>query len=1766
MANEAYTPPGVTVITEFENPTQALPVAARIPVLVGTGQEILEQKDLEVARGSASNFDTQVVNEDLTGRSVVQITVTEEVILGDFDGVRRWVQVRNFPIVTGDGSATVATDTSVVTVKLNGAQIVVLSIDGEKGLLELSTPPKLGDRVTVTYFFDRTDTLITDDLSQQVTQSPATIFGLKGENYIFTADQRVLNIRVDEATTVSVTFGIGTKNAATVISLIQAAAFGTSLVPSQYTNNFGQTAIVFRADRSIEILDGSANSILGLTAGQKTNRNKVFTTFQGPIVDGSGGGVTTTDPSKVTVRVNGVLVTATAVDGQNRRVTLPFAPEVGSTVKITYYFNAYQDTFDYLAHTGITQITQCGIIPGNSDYINKVDFVLKDDKIVWGAATLIEDGTTAAGSVPLSSEQITATLIDARWFLAPCQVVVDQTVSPPLASKTEFLLPTTPTTGNGRDTPLSQELYASVANGRIDLPTNRPDLVTAYWGFGVQDALDRGPVPVIKVEGTKITLQSPVPVGAGVWATFWYNLLIDQKYTVQVDVEGPSGIGTYYVFDSNLNPVYTPKFGTKGPSLVGLTLQFPSGSELLSDVHFEPGSLKGPVEESVTVTFANKDATLAKFSFPNSGPYFTIGSASDHARILVDSASLASGAAGINLNAVNGIAGLGFPASLMGQEIVYTEDSGQTTYDIETGINDQIALTVDGVTMTMTVPPFAGADASNYVRAINQQSKTAAFGPEYLGASRFQFETVITANVYDQIRYYYTGATTGPSGILTGTIVPGIYNTPTQLAVAVETAIASVAPPGLVLACDVNAEGRLLFRLEAIPALDIGASATGSAVVNVAPVAGDTLTIGGVALTAVNGVQTSGANDFDISSGNIFLIANNIATAVTDPLNSFVDLVTALAVGNAVNFTAAFPGSGGNDITLVSSTVAITVSGPTLAGGTDAGGGYVEFLENTPAPERDFAVLAGLSTNKNPNADQVKILFTDIARRFTVAGTSGRLIYDRIILRSRLVPGGGTLSPFAVLDQTGIQIEGNSAITETGLLPQTVGMAGIAATVQPATILGLVGFTDGQVPAGTYGDERDGQPIVKFFADGAADPQNNVFKLNIDGFPLAIVFTDGAGAVIPNGSSAEVPFGPVSIANTVLAQIRAAAVAVGLPTATVLQEGAGFRVVSSRTDDLSRIDIGEGNANSRFSLVGGATATRTSVDPKVMASALMAHHAASLPAFYTGYQTPASSYFAAQALAGVVLDGVGAEYLYIQSQANNITGLGPSSNLTLQTPSLGNGSWLLQGTGLGATAGQGAAGEPGISGFFVTSSDPVDGSGTVNNSVLNNGTGQDGFVGSTYVDEVTGLAFTVLPREGGGSYPTGPNAFFTFEVRKLVVTDANIPVSTLPGVNLVVTNTTGVVNGNTAIVETIERGGAEPAVGDIYYVTYNYVKQEEDFFKVLLFTDQKTVQQFYGPALPDNAVSLATFLAFQNTANIVGVQQIPKAPNSNQALNNTYIDAFNSLAGLLPGGVYLDTITPLIGMSEDSLPVFTALSKHCDIQSSPRLQAERTAIVGCAAGTQTQQVTAWASALNNTRMRILYPDIVYLRLQDPLGAVKDFLVDGTYLAAAWAGNRASAQIDVATPWIRGQIVGFQRLARILQRPDQDFVASRGVVILEDRSPIIIVRDAATTNPSNVVTRSPQIITIVDYVARRTRADLDRFIGGKNLPGIISQIEGQVSMTLKQIKNSGIIASYQAVKAKLDPTDVTRIQVSASYVPIFGIERIIVTYLLRTTAA
>jgi hypothetical protein len=619
-----YAPPGVYTRTLTDANASNLVTGLRIPVVIGVGQEELEQSGLEMVRGSSASIDQEIVSEDATLSWVVDATNPQNVKLGAQTGALVTLKVKNLPIVKGDGTGAVSNDIKTVTVTVNGVPVALGSVQGAKGLVTLQVPPQPTDVVRVTYFFHRGDTSFADDVSSQVSVGQATLTSPGYAPFVITAGQNdtlALSVNGVDSTVV---LTAASYTAAALKTLIDAAAIA-NLVVAVSTDEAGKDHLAFSTTQNLVVRAGSANGPLGFTAGAASARNATFQVFNRPIVDGSGGGVTTTDTSKVTVKVGTTQVIPTSVDGKNGTVTLGFAPAAGAVVKITYSANTWQDTFDYLPNSLVTTVLSCGISTDRADYIQGQDFVVSNPSadvsiLHWGTSYVVAAGSTTIGATPFATTQVTGTLVDDKMYLAACTPVTDTSTIPATVSATHFVLPEVPTLGNGRDTALGLSLYQNVSNQRQDVLTNRPDLVTVRVGRSLADALNRTAAVVTAVDGESrtITLRDPLPPDYKVYATFWYNRITDDTYVLTNSVAGALGTGQYTMKSSLTGAdIYQAKFGTK--SGLSQTVQWPRGVETVPDAfHTGAGT---PVSETVRVTFGTHVAGNAAFTNRLAEPY-----------------------------------------------------------------------------------------------------------------------------------------------------------------------------------------------------------------------------------------------------------------------------------------------------------------------------------------------------------------------------------------------------------------------------------------------------------------------------------------------------------------------------------------------------------------------------------------------------------------------------------------------------------------------------------------------------------------------------------------------------------------------------------------------------------------------------------------------------------------------------------------------------------------------------------------------------------------------------------------------------------------------------------------------------------------------------------------------------------------------------------------------------------------------------------------
>lgn len=1757
-----YAPPGVYTRTVTEPVLGQLLGGLRIPVLIGTGRETLSQSDFELIRGSSSVADTPIFAEDAAGR-FVQGGPPNNPVLGNADGVRSQFRVRNYPIVDGDGIGRVTFDVSKVSVKVNGQSVVVAGVDGPNGLVSLLVPPQPTDVVLVDYFFHRRDTRITDDVSSQITAATALLVAPKAEPYnvVFGSSDTLLVTSNDSSVISTILLTPGSRLSADVANDINAAAV-PGLTAAIHIDAQGLNHVQLIAQGNILIGSGNANGALGLNPGDYTNRNKSFVVFNGPIVDGSDGGITTTDPSKVSVTINGTPVLATAVDGQNQVVTLAVAPIQGAIVAITYYFNTFQDTFDYLPNSNIISVGNVGIAPGRRDYLNGPDFVVVNEgdqsKIQWGTAWQVVAGEKT-GTNPFDSVQVTGLLIDDRIYGSPCERFVDAATSQ--VSETKFVMSLSPTTGNGRDTPLGQSLYQTITNGRIDLPTNRPDLVSVLVGKNFRDAQVRPPAVVLAVDSATNTfvLRDPVPADYQVFATFWYNRIGDDVFTMNVVAGGPSGIGQYTVFSQKTNQfLLGTKFGVK----TGLSqiIQWPSGTETLPDAFHSGDGV--PVSETVTVTFDSslQPAQNASFSNLEQSPYDIYSYTRIFGGVVIDGNAAVS--VDLSLPYVSCILGqpvtepLVFSATdnmllqIDGVVLGAVALTGLTTIaQVATAIN--AVVDADVQVHTDGSGTFASTSPNNLASAVTYGSKVIL---KVKGRNLPSLTNGLTASVLVLVPTG-VGQTNGSSkaGLSPNLTSSGSYDSINQAAILVGTKVSPFnIQAGVTDSIQLTVDGAdfsaVLPSGSAVTIEDI-VTAVNNSYMTVASAA-DVATFTAALVSLVNDIRTEYMTH--IASAVYHLVADGINTilspAATDlptsvtlvnelktkynlhlsqaGIHQLDDSLNAESLPVAINLQTAISLAydlkkkyndhldqlgvhGSNDITntVSLSTISVSITGAILDPISTTEVEITAPLHGLANGDNVFISGVLGTTEANSVAATDWMVANVTANTFTLTGS---------VFANAYISGGTVQSVTAeeaLINDLKAKVNLHYLQSGSHLTNDVVNTIIVVnasdATAGPWTTASILvnqlkAFLNLHIASATYHNVADTTNTIAI-ADSTAVSLTSVITL-----ADAVKAAYNAHRVQAQGAYNVHGFN--DLVNVVTAALPEVVAFVGQGSR------ANKLVLISRTNTVISSVVFKSLSTSGVPLgfISGISASRTQPTATSISAALNGD--APFSALAAAYPIPVS--------------GLGT-FLGISSRTAGATSTVAFTNVVNTTFIADTGIGIIPGT-------SGAIGDAAQSGFSVVSS-----SGLL-------GTHGTGTPGQTYSDATTGLRFTILPASAG-DYTSGGS--FTLIVNQTYTADASIPIKEIPGIEISVFNTIGMNPGTTALLSTFKRTGSQPKVGDVYYASYEFAKTN---LNTALFRDLKSIQQNFGTPTPDNPLSLGARLALLNGAVLIGLKQVLRATGSSQASVGSYKAAIDEQQKPMTGNVKPDVITVLATDPE----VFGYLNQHCIFMSSPRQEGERIAVAGPAVGTTALGVQSIARGLNSELMILTYPDSYIVTVTDNQGNSSQQLVDASYMAAAIAGSTCNPSIDVATPLTRRQIFGFSQLGRILDPTEANQIAVSGVSIIEQADVGQRVRHGLTTNTATVITRTPSVTLTIHHVQQTMRRVLDPFIGQKFTGALLKSAETAMTGAFATMIDQQIVTKVAGVSVSVDPNDPTIMRTEAIYVPVFPLEYIVTTLQIR----
>jgi len=608
----SYAPPGVYTNVILQTSSAPTLGTARIPVIIGEGQQYFNRNNVELFRGSSSVQDDQSVNENISN----QVT-----------GLTRTFQTSFYPVTDGSGKGTITNTPSAVQVESidpsgNVVPVTVISLNGATGQFTTQLIIPSGYEILITYFFKRGDTFIgiggvtpynvPENLLPQIPSTasltvsdaggspPGTqtvVLGLSTPGQTgnlvtlqFTAGSAVPDASAvsgagTDAIAINITSPTGTRTLADLVNLINV---GIPTLDGGYL-----TITTTTGNLTAPLTAGAAQPFTG---GHGGNSNTVFKVSHTPIVDGTNGGVVTTDVTKIIVQVNGNNVPVAALNGAAGTFTLasPVSAPValgGTTTSFTiqYYFNTWQNTYDLIPAANVASITQVGLGPNRADFVQGTDYVLGTitasdgttlQTINWGASVSSAIGQSAAGeSANFTPAEVVTALRDDHVYLQSLAGAVN-------GKNSVFSIPDVPTDGSG-----------------LSVATDNPALIQVYVGSDPLEAYLGGAKQVAQLSGDNqlVTLYNPPAAGNNVYASYYRSQLADHQYSITVVNPGYAGLGTFIITDEldRVIPLVTFAGGSVSQSgpFADTGVVYPND---FSDAQAQAGAA---LDETVTLTF-----------------------------------------------------------------------------------------------------------------------------------------------------------------------------------------------------------------------------------------------------------------------------------------------------------------------------------------------------------------------------------------------------------------------------------------------------------------------------------------------------------------------------------------------------------------------------------------------------------------------------------------------------------------------------------------------------------------------------------------------------------------------------------------------------------------------------------------------------------------------------------------------------------------------------------------------------------------------------------------------------------------------------------------------------------------------------------------------------------------------------------------------------------------------------------------------------------
>ena len=395
----------------------------------------------------------------------------------------------------------------------------------------------------------------------------------------------------------------------------------------------------------------------------------------------------------------------------------------------------------------------------------------------------------------------------------------------------------------------------------------------------------------------------------------------------------------------------------------------------------------------------------------------------------------------------------------------------------------------------------------------------------------------------------------------------------------------------------------------------------------------------------------------------------------------------------------------------------------------------------------------------------------------------------------------------------------------------------------------------------------------------------------------------------------------------------------------------------------------------------------------------------------------------------------------------------------------------------------------------------------------------------------------------------------------------------IPGITFMLNEINESVNvGDTVGIHiTAPERGESIAEDDVYYISYKYKKNEEDY-NPKLFYDYDSVIQEYGnydvtaSSMVINSLTLGAELAFRAGVNpIVCVQ----AKNDSDYEMKKAID---KLTIDVPGADNINIVVPLT----TSPSVGSYMLTHVDHMSSEQGAHERMTYLSAypkqpinkfaTAADKTVGMKQQAEGYSDERVVYVVPGRVTYDVKNlQTGRINTRTLPGCYLALGVA--TVALTQDVAEPLTRKYInCGFNDLPDMYTEIEKNALAESGCCVVEQRTSGMRVRHGITTQDDEVNTTEITLIQIKDYVIAQCRKTCDAlYIGIKNLPGRKADISYTINSILSQFVSQEILLGYSGVSVKDSPDDPREILVNFEIEAVYPLNYVTISFGFAATA-